>query len=476
MVPAFFFSKSHESTMSGSTNRNTRINSLIVFADIIISCLIFVVLHKLTFGFWELTKDDVIILLSSIILWSYLLKRFDLSKIYKTNPHSYILRNYVSAMLLGLLGLVFITFILKIQPRRFFLIEFVTIDFAAFYLFIVMIYHIAQHQRARGLHTSNIFIIGDKNIGSIIHKIETNTYWGYRIKGIITEDSEVAEKYNRYPIYSIDNIKEKLLEEPIDEVFYCLSTLDNKMISNLVYLCLELGITFRVSSQILSLTSTKAQIYYVGEMPFFTFQNTPRQNLNMLCKNIFDKVASGFAIIVLSPVFILTAIAIKIDSKGPVFFTQKRSGLRGREFTLYKFRSMCDHAEEMKDTLLAENEQDGPVFKIKDDKRITRVGRFIRKFSIDETPQFFNVLKGDMSIVGPRPPLPSEVKEYKPWQTRKLSMKPGLTCIWQVSGRNQIPFEQWMKLDLQYIDTWSLGLDFMILLKTIKVVLKHDGQ
>ncbi len=126
--------------------------------------------------------------------------------------------------------------------------------------------------------------------------------------------------------------------------------------------------------------------------------------------------------------------------------------------------------------MLDQNEQEGPVFKIKNDKRITRVGKFIRKTSIDEIPQFFNVLKGDMSIVGQRPPLPAEVKEYKPWQTRKLSMKPGLTCIWQVSGRNKIPFEQWMKLDLQYIDTWSLGLDCMIILKTFKAIFQHDGQ
>ena len=462
--------------MAVSSNRNNRLNSLIVFADIIISCLIFFGLHKLLLGVWELTKDDIIILLSSIILWSYLLKRFDLSKIYKTNPHSYILRNYVIAMMLGLFGLVFITFILKIQTRRFFLIEFVTLDFAAFYLLIIGIYHIAQHQREKGLHTSNVFIIGDKNIGSIIHKIETNTFWGYRIKGIVTEDAEVAEKYNRYPIYTMDEIKQKLLEEPIDEVFYWRSTLDNKQISNLVYLCLELGITFRVSSQILSLASTKSEIYYLGESPFFTFQNTPRHSINLQLKTIFDKAASLFALLLLSPLFLIVAISIKIDSTGPVFFTQKRSGLRGREFTLYKFRSMCDNAEAMKESMLAENEQDGPVFKIKNDKRITRVGHFIRKTSIDEIPQFLNVLKGDMSIVGPRPPLPSEVKEYKPWQTRKLSMKPGLTCIWQVSGRNKIPFEQWMKLDLQYIDTWSLGLDCMIILKTFKAILKHDGQ
>lgn len=462
--------------MAATQNNNSSINNIIVFADVVLSCAIFAILYRASLGTWEITKDYIILLLCSIILWSYLLKRLDISKIYKINPHSYILRNYLVAMTCGLLGMVFITFILKLNIKRFFIFELVGLDFAAFYILIIAIYHIAQNKRTRGKYTSNIVIIGDKNIGAFIHKIETNKFWGYNIHGIVTDDPKVAEKYKDYTTLELSKLKDKLLKDPIDEVFYCMPTLDPKIISDLVYLCLELGITFRVSSQILSLASTKSKIYYLGEMPFFTFQNTPKQNINLLYKNLFDKVASGFAILVLFPIFIITAIAIKIDSKGPIFFTQKRSGLRGREFTLYKFRSMCEHAEEMKEALLAENEQEGPVFKIKDDKRITRVGRFIRKFSIDELPQFFNVLKGDMSIVGPRPPLPEEVKEYKPWQTRKLSMKPGLTCIWQVSGRNKIPFEQWMKLDLQYIDTWSLGLDFMILLKTIKVVLIHDGQ
>ena len=183
------------------------------------------------------------------------------------------------------------------------------------------------------------------------------------------------------------------------------------------------------------------------------------------------------------PLFGLIALAIRIDSKGPIIFKQVRVGLRGRKFVLYKFRSMVINAEdilsETNQANLAEvhmrNEQDGPVFKMKNDPRVTRVGKFLRKTSLDELPQFFNVLKGDMSVVGPRPPIPSEVDKYERWQLRRLSMKPGITCIWQVSGRNNIPFERWMKLDLQYIDSWSLKLDFMIILKTIKTIFKRDG-
>jgi lipopolysaccharide/colanic/teichoic acid biosynthesis glycosyltransferase len=178
----------------------------------------------------------------------------------------------------------------------------------------------------------------------------------------------------------------------------------------------------------------------------------------------------------LSPVYFLLALAIKIDSKGPVFFKQKRVGLRGRKFIVYKFRTMVTNAEELKEKLMQQNEMDGPVFKMTNDPRITRVGRFLRKTSLDELPQFFNVLIGDMSVIGPRPPLPDEVRQYERWQLRRLSMKPGITCIWQVSGRNNIPFDEWMKMDLEYIDNWSLKLDFIIFLKTIRTMIRGDGK
>ncbi len=172
---------------------------------------------------------------------------------------------------------------------------------------------------------------------------------------------------------------------------------------------------------------------------------------------------------------IITSLAIKLESRGPVFFTQSRSGLNGKQFGFIKFRSMFLDAEKQKEKLLDKNEMSGPVFKISNDPRITTVGKFIRKYSIDELPQLFNVLKGEMSLVGPRPPIPEEVSKYKPWQRRKLSVKPGITCKWQVEGRNQIDFEEWMELDLEYIDNWSLWEDSKILAKTIPAVLKGDG-
>ena len=169
------------------------------------------------------------------------------------------------------------------------------------------------------------------------------------------------------------------------------------------------------------------------------------------------------------------ALAIKLDSPGPVFFRQRRVGLQGRTFDIFKFRSMYLDAEERLESLRAQNEMSGPVFKMKNDPRITRVGRFIRRTSLDEFPQFWNVLRGEMSVVGPRPPLPSEVRQYKRWQRRRLSVKPGITCVWQISGRNNIDFDRWMQLDLEYIDQWSLWNDIQICLKTIPAVLGSRG-
>jgi exopolysaccharide biosynthesis polyprenyl glycosylphosphotransferase len=176
-----------------------------------------------------------------------------------------------------------------------------------------------------------------------------------------------------------------------------------------------------------------------------------------------------------APVMAIVAALIKLESRGPVFFRQVRSGLNGRRFVLLKFRSMAHDAERQKVALEEKNEMSGPVFKMRNDPRVTWVGALLRRTSLDELPQLWNVLRGDMSLVGPRPPLPSEVQQYQRWQRRRLSMKPGLTCLWQVNGRNQVDFDQWMKLDMEYIDNWSLGLDFKILARTIPAVLFSRG-
>ena len=202
---------------------------------------------------------------------------------------------------------------------------------------------------------------------------------------------------------------------------------------------------------------------------------TPRTFYQKHGKRLFDLGVGGFACLLLTPLFLLLALAIRIESPGPTLYVSTRLGRRARRFRFYKFRSMIRDAEAQRDRFLHLNEMDGPVFKIRDDPRVTRVGRLLRKTSLDELPQLISVLRGDMSLVGPRPPIPAEVERYESWQRRRLSVTPGITCLWQVRGRNRISFQEWMKLDAEYIDTLSFTTDVRILCATIPAVLRGSG-
>ncbi|WP_297420747.1 sugar transferase [Clostridium sp.] len=200
------------------------------------------------------------------------------------------------------------------------------------------------------------------------------------------------------------------------------------------------------------------------------FINKNPKKLYEFTKRLIDVIASIFGLIMLLPILVIVAIAIKIESKGPVFFSQERVGLNGEKFKMHKFRSMIVDAEKYKEKLLKQNEMNGPMFKIKNDPRVTKIGKFIRRTSIDELPQLINVLKGDMSLVGPRPSLPKEVEKFSPWMLERLKVKPGLTCYWQVSGRNDIQFEDWMKLDLKYVKERGTLLDIKLVIRTFFVL------
>ena len=205
-----------------------------------------------------------------------------------------------------------------------------------------------------------------------------------------------------------------------------------------------------------------------------TIENN-KSKLYEVIKRLMDITLSAIGLIILSPILLVVAILIKIDSKGPIFFKQKRVGLYGKEFDMYKFRSMVVNAEELKEKLEKQNEMSGPMFKIADDPRITKLGKFIRKTSIDELPQLWNVIKGDMSLVGPRPSLPKEVAQFEPWMEERFKVKPGLTCYWQVGGRNNIDFENWMKLDIKYVKERTLAIDIMLIFKTFFVLFGDEN-
>ncbi|RMG42171.1 MAG: sugar transferase [Candidatus Dadabacteria bacterium] len=273
-----------------------------------------------------------------------------------------------------------------------------------------------------------------------------------------------------------EEVERALREYAIDEVVFTDVVEVMPQVESLIVICSEQGVRTTITADLFSLGMVKSGISYFGNIPLIHFQTPPGDRWELAVKRLIDIVVSAALLILLLPVFLLIAIAIKLTSPGPVFFVQKRMGLNGRIFSMYKFRSMYVGADKEQEKLKEQNEMKGPVFKLSRDPRVTRIGRFLRRFSLDELPQLWNVLRGDMSLVGPRPPIPGEVSLYERRDRRRLSMRPGMTCIWQVSGRNEISdFESWVKLDLEYIDNWSLAQDFKLLLKTIPAVISGTG-
>jgi exopolysaccharide biosynthesis polyprenyl glycosylphosphotransferase len=335
----------------------------------------------------------------------------------------------------------------------------------------------AFRARARKAWTHNIVLVGSLDEAvPLIQTLRRHDNWGMKLIGVVrSDDGQSTEVSGATVLGRVEDLPRILERHAVDEVMVAGSSLSVATLRMVADSCEELGVRFSMDANFLGLTISRAQLTDLDGWHVLSFASTPEDAEGLAVKRAMDVALSALALLGLSPVFLFTALAIKLEDGGPIFFGQERSGLYGRTFTMWKFRSMVTDAEKRKAELERLNEMQGPVFKIKHDPRITRIGRLIRKTSIDELPQFWNVLNGSMSLVGPRPPLPSEVEKYERWQRRRLSMKPGITCIWQVSGRNNIDFETWMKLDLEYIDNWSLFLDVKLLARTVPVVLLGHG-
>jgi exopolysaccharide biosynthesis polyprenyl glycosylphosphotransferase len=276
-------------------------------------------------------------------------------------------------------------------------------------------------------------------------------------------------------LQGVSDVAQAMKTYAIDEVIFTDVSSVMVEVEEVILICADQGVRTTIAADIFSIGLMKSEISYFGGMPLIHFQTPPGDSWHLAIKRAMDIVVSALAILILLPIFVLLAIGVKSTS-GSILFRQTRMGLNGRLFQMYKFRSMFVGAEKDLFSLKSSNEMSGPVFKMRDDPRITPFGRFMRRFSLDELPQLWNVLIGDMSLVGPRPPIPGEVGLYDRKSRRRLSMRPGLTCTWQVSGRNEIAdFKDWVALDLDYIDNWSLLKDISLLLRTIPAVLIGTG-
>jgi exopolysaccharide biosynthesis polyprenyl glycosylphosphotransferase len=330
----------------------------------------------------------------------------------------------------------------------------------------------------RGYNQINLLIVGTGNRArEFIKAVKNHANWGLRIVGLIDDEHGMYGKEidGLRVLGRLQDIPFIIHRKVIDRVIFVVPRLWLHRIDEAILACEKEGISTAISLDLYDLNFARTRQTDFSGFPLLEFETFSARQYELFIKRSIDICLSILALILFGPLILLTAVAVKLTSSGPIFFKQTRCGMNGRKFTLYKFRSMIVGAEMKMRELEKMNEMDGPVFKIKKDPRITPLGRILRKTSIDELPQLFNVLKGDMSIVGPRPPLPVEVEMYEVWQRRRLSLKPGITCIWQVSGRNKISFERWMEMDLEYIDTWSLWIDFKILVRTVFVVLFGYG-
>jgi len=457
------------------------IKIILGFIDVLASSLILMLAIQLTnrYTTHKVTYNTEVIITMGIMLisWIILLKVTNLARIPRASSYSIILYDFIRLSVIGGLILLTADWFIKIDDfPAITIVIFIITNSVILYTIRILTFKLFKTYRANGHNLRNILIIADNDKDELIEKIFQQKEWGFRILGIVTDSQQLKEKYyNKIKLYSSRiNLKSIIQYDIIDELICFDCKYDEEKLHNLIDFCSELGVTFRLKSiKLLNATSKyKNRIQYFGKIPFYTVENNPNNNFTRIIKHVVEVAAAFLILFFLSPLLLLISIIIASTSRGPVIFKQARVGLRGRQFYIYKFRTMVQNAEALKAQLQTMNEADGPTFKIKKDPRITAIGRFLRKTSLDEIPQLFNIINGEMSMIGPRPPLPKEVEQYERWQLKRLSVKPGLTCTWQITpNRNDVKFEKWMQMDIQYIDNWTLSGDIELFFRTFKTVL-----
>jgi len=458
----------------------------LIFIAITVACWIRSGKMTINFSQFFCSQNYFMVLLTILVVFYPVFNAVRLYEPYRYQTFDKIFVKTIKGIMVGVTLLIFVLYMMHVQDvSRLMIGIFIVLAVVLLVSSKAFIYYTLQSYRKKGFNFKRVLVIGSRERAKeMIKTIFNNPQSGYRVIGCLDIDEQCVEAEvvgGIRVIGTLNDYEKIILENTVDEIIFAMPLKKIDQVNDYIAFAENVGVNIRIMPdwqiQKVMYRPETAAVYFdqfIG-MPTIALSSTPHNEFDLLIKTALDYAVAAGGLAVLSPFFIIIAVLIKSTSKGPVFFRQERSGLNGRKFNLLKFRTMVDGAESMREQIYAANEMDGPVFKLKNDPRVTAVGKILRQTSLDELPQLINILQGEMSLVGPRPPLPAEVKEYKPWQRRRLSLKPGLTCIWQVSGRNNIEFETWMKMDLEYIDNWSLLLDLKLLLKTIPAVVLASG-
>ena len=464
--------------------RHRKARVLFGLSDVLLAALAFeaayqtrVVLH-LEHLFYLTVQQKALVLAYALAawvtigLWLEVYEKLDIG-----NPRV-ILRDAARQCGYGALCLIVFEYVFRMDLSRFFLLLFSVYAWVLLLLFRLTAGRVVGVIRREFAAPHFVMVVGTgERAVRMARGLEQSSQYGIRLRGFLSESADgPAEIQLRVPykVLPIGDLPSILREHVVDEVIFAVGSERLAELEEIFLMCDEEGVRTRVAVDFFPHVNSTVSLDRFGETPLLTFSAAPYDEIRLLLKRFTDIAIAASGLVVLAPLMTALVILIRLTSPGPAIFRQVRCGLNGRMFLFYKFRSMVQNAEEMKKDLEHLNVR-GTAFKIPDDPRLTGIGWFLRKFSIDEWPQLWNVLRGDMSLVGPRPAVPGEVEQYERWQRRRLRMRPGLTCLWAISGRDNVDFDTWMKMDMQYIDNWSLALDWKILLQTIPRVLTGRG-
>jgi exopolysaccharide biosynthesis polyprenyl glycosylphosphotransferase len=420
-------------------------------------------------------RVGLLLLIVSLLCWIAIGYWFNIYEKLDSAHPSVVLRDTFRQCVLGAISLVVAEYLLRLDLSRFFVVLFAAYTWLLLCLFRINAARVIGAVRKHFGMTHYVMVVGSNaNARELGHALEQSANYGIRLMGFLDDERGEVRLSGTYQQYALSQLPELLQRHVIDEIVFAVDSHRLSDLEEVFLLCDEEGVRTRVALDFFPHVNSQMFLDRLGTKPLLTFSAAPHDEIRLLLKRVTDVILSAVFLAILWPFMLLIAMLIRLTSPGPAIFRQERCGLNGRRFAFYKFRSMCDNAEELKASLMHLNHK-STAFKIPDDPRLTPVGRILRKFSIDEWPQLWNVLKGDMSLVGPRPAVPEEVELYQRWQRRRLRMRPGLTCLWALAGRDTLDFDTWMKLDMQYIDSWSLELDWQIILRTIPQVLTGSG-